>query len=180
MSPFKAIGEQARWRTIYDLLVVTDTGGIVTYDDMAAALDLDGVKDRHVIQMAMRRAAREHETIDKRAVEAVPNLGYRVVLPPEHMRLARQHQARSSKALVAGRSKVVNVDLNGLEPDVRQAFQIVAQAFAMQMDFNRRMDVRQQRLEETLNTIAERHGRSETEIAELRERLARLERREAS
>lgn len=180
MSPFKAIGEQARWRTIHDLLLMTDTGGVVTYDDMAAALDLDSVKDRHVIQMAMRRAAIEHERVDKRAVEAVPNLGYRVVLPPEHMRLARQQQSRSSRALVAGRSKVVNVDMNGLEPDVRQAFQIVAQAFAMQMDFNRRMDVRQQRLEEALDTISERHGRSESEIGELRERLARLEQREAS
>lgn len=180
MAPFEALGEQARWRTIYDLLTQTETGGILSYRTMSAALNLDPVKDRHVIQMAMRRAAREHENFDKRAVEAVPNVGYRVVLPPEHMRLARQQQARSSRALVAGRSKVVNVDLNGLEPEVRQAFQVVAQAFAMQMDFNRRMDVRQQKLEEAMETIAQRHGRSELEISELRERLARLERREAS
>lgn len=180
MSPFKAIGEQARWRTIYEILSATGTGEVLTYKEMAEALDLDPDEQRHTIQMAMRRAAIEHEKFDKRAVEAVANVGYRVVLPPEHMRLAKQQQARSSRALVAGRSKVVNVDLNGLEPDVRQAFQVVAQAFALQMDFNRRMDVRQQRLEQAMQAIAVRSDRSEAEIAELRDRLARLENRQAS
>jgi len=45
----------------------------------------------------------------------------------------------------------------------------------MQMDFNRRMDVRQKRLETAVNSIEERHDRSASEVAKLKERLERLE-----
>lgn len=175
MSPFQPQGEQARWRIIYERLCRVPTGDTVTYEQLGEALDLDPERDRHPIQMAVRRAAREHEEQDLRALEAVPNVGYRVVEAPEHLRLARQQQRRSHRALVRGHSKVVNVDISGLEPEARKAFEVVARAFAMQMDFNRRFDVRQRRLEDTVNSISERHERSEAEIAELRERLARLE-----
>lgn len=175
MVPFVPLGEQARWRTVLDLLRKTATGDVVTYEQIGEALSLDADDERHAIQMAVRRAAREHEEEDKRALEAVPNVGYRIIEAQEHMRLARQQQKKSSRALVAGHSKVVNVDLNELEPQVRNAFQVVAQAFAMQMDFNRRMDVRQRRLQDAVASVAERTDRSEAEIAELRARLERLE-----
>jgi hypothetical protein len=177
MSPFEPIGDRARWRILYDMLQLVPTNGILTYDRMAEALDLHPESDRHIIQMAMRRAAREHEVVDKRAVDVVPNKGYRVVTAPEHMGLARRQQRRSSRALKAGHSKVVNVDLSNLDPEARKAFEVVARAFAAQMDFNRRIDIRQRRLEEALSTIDERHVRSEEEIAELRRRLEQLEQR---
>lgn len=175
MSPFEAAGGTARWRIIYSLLDARDVGAVLTYEDMAAALDLDAATDRHTIQLAMRRAAKELERRNKHAVEAVANVGYRIVEPAEHLRLARGQQQRSSRALVRGHSKVVNVDLSGVDPEVRSAFQVVASAFAMQMEFNRRTDVRQKRLEESLNKVRETSTRTEEEVAELRERLERLE-----
>jgi hypothetical protein len=175
MPPFEPVGDRPRWQVVYELLRQTETNDVLTYDTMGAALGLHPDADRHPIQMAMRRAAREHEQVDKRAVEAVPNKGYRVVRPPEHMQLARRQQRRSTRALRSGHSKVVNVDLSGLDPDTRQAFEVVARAFAAQMDFNRRMDVRHRRLEEALTSMDQRHERSEEEIAELRRRLERLE-----
>ncbi len=177
MSPFESIGDRARWRLVYeDILVKKPVGGIVTYDEMGEALDLDPEGDRHAIQMAMRRAARELEQVDKHAVDAVPNKGYRIIEAVEHMQLARRQQRKSHHALQAGHSKVVNVDLTALDPETRQAFEVVARAFAAQMDFNRRIDIRQRRLEGALSTILERHDRSEEEIAALKERLERLER----
>jgi hypothetical protein len=178
MSPFEPAGETARWRILYDLLSERTIGDVLTYDDMAAALDLDSVKDRHTIQVSMRRAAKELEEEDKHAVEAVINVGYRIVEPEEHLRLARGQQKRSSRALVRGHSKVVNVDLSNVDPEVRQAFQVVASAFAMQMEFNRRTDIRQKRLEESLDSVREKSTRTEEEVAELRERLERLEQRQ--
>ncbi len=173
--PFQPIGDQARWRVLYELLCQVETDGLLSYEAMGAALNLDPEEQRHTIQLAMRRAAREHEARDKRAVESVPNVGYRVVLPPEHLRLAQSQQKRASKALVRGHSKVVNVDFNGLEPDVRRSFEVVGQLFAMQMDFNRRTDVRQRRLETVVESVTERTNRTEEELTQLRERLARLE-----
>lgn len=172
---FQPRGERARWRICYDLLVKRQVDGVLTYEEIGEALELDPVNDRHAIQMAMRRAAVEHERVDCRAVEAVPNVGYRVVTAPEHLRLARYQQRRSSRALARGSSKVTHVDLSKLEPEQRKAFEVVAQAFAMQMDFNRRFDVRQRRLEETIATAVTRQDRSEEEIAELRARLEQIE-----
>lgn len=175
MTPFEPAGEKARWRMIYDILVKRDIGDVITYEEMAEVLELDAEADRHAIQMAVRRAAKEYESADLRALDSVPNEGYRIVEPTEHMRLARKQQKKSHRALARGHSKVVHVDLSGLDPDARKAFEVVAQAFAMQMDFNRRMDVRQKRLEQTIGTINQKHDRSVEEIEALKERLARLE-----
>lgn len=175
MSPFDPIGEKARWRIIYDALVKVPIDGVIDYATLGGTLDLDPDADRHAIQMAMRRAARELEEVEKRAVESVPNIGYRVVQPPEHLRLAQQQQRRSRKALMRGQSKVVNVDMNALDPETRKAFDVVGRAFAMMMDLNRRLDTRQKRLENTVEEIVGRSDRSEAEIAELKERIARLE-----
>lgn len=177
MTPFEPIGERARWRVLYDLLLTCSVGDALTYKQMAEVLDLDADADRHAIQMAMRRAAREYEVEDSRALESVPNQGYRIVQPTEHLRLAHNQQRKSHKALARGHSKVVHVDLSGLDPEIRKGFEVVARAFAMQMDFNRRMDVRQRRLETVVSSISERHDRSEDEIAALRERLERMESR---
>lgn len=175
MAPFRPLGERARWRVIYDMLKKASVDDVITYESLGEALDLDPEADRHVIQMAMRRAGREHEVNDKRAIDVVPNTGYVIVPAPAHLDLARRHQKKSSKSLARGQSKVVNVDLGGLEPETRRAFEVVARAFAMQVDFNRRFDVRQARLEESVNAMTERTERTEEEIAELKARLARLE-----
>ena len=177
MTPFEPAGEQARWRILYGLIQPMPTDATVTYEQMGEALELHPADDRHAIQMAVRRAARESEKVDKRALEAVPNVGYRIVQPEEHARLAARQQQRSSRALKAGHSKVVNVDLNGVDPEVRKAFEVMAHAFAMQMDFNRRMDVRQKRLEQAVDSVTNRQDRSAEDVAALRERLERMEER---
>lgn len=175
MAPFQPKGTKARWRIIYDLLCATEVNGVVTYEQLAEALGMHAETDRHRMQVAMRRAALEHEQVDKRAVDAVENVGYRVVRPPEHLVLARRHQKKSNGSLQRGRSKAVNVDLSGVDEATRQALDTVARAFALQMEFNRRFDVRQQRLEEALSTVNKKAERSQEEIAELRARLDRLE-----
>jgi hypothetical protein len=175
VSPFVPAGEQARWRIIYGLLQPLQVDDVLKYETIGAALDLDPVADRHTIQMSMRRAAREYEVEDSRALDTIPNVGYRVVATPEHLVLARRQQKRAGRALARGHSKVIHVDLAHVDPEVRTAFQVVAQAFAMQMDMNRRLTGRQDKLERAVKDIAGRSERSESEVAELRARLERLE-----
>lgn len=175
MSPFEPAGDIARWRTLYELLQKLTVGDVLTYEAMAEALELDAEDDRHTIQVAMRRASKELEEENKHATEAVKNVGYRIVEPEEHLTLARRQQRKSSKALVRGNSKVVNVDLSDVDPEVRKAFQVMASAFAMQMEFNRRTDVRQKKLEESLDAVKQQSSRTDEEVAELRARLERLE-----
>jgi hypothetical protein len=175
VSSFKPVGETARWRTLYDLLRSADVNGVLTYEAMAQALALHPETDRHVIQMAMRRAARELETVDKHAVTSLRNVGYRVVRPDEHVILARGQQRRSTRALARGHSKVVNVDLNGLSPEVRQLTEATMRAFSMQLEFNRRTDVRQRRLEDAIATMGQRADRTQEELDAIQARLTRLE-----
>lgn len=156
-------------------MTTRSVGEVVTYDTLAGVLDLDAVADRHTIQMSMRRAAREFEEVDRHAVESVPNIGYRIVEAPEHLVLAKRQQRKAGKALQRGHSKVVHVDLSSVEPEIRSAFQVVAQAFALQMDMNRRLEGRQAKVESAVSEIAGRSERSEAEVAELRARLERLE-----
>jgi leucyl aminopeptidase len=184
MSPFRPVGDRPRWRVIYDLLRKLNVGDLLSYEEMGHALDLDADTDRLTIQLAMRRAARELEVVDKHAVDAVTNQGYRIVEPNEQAHLARRHQRKANRSLARGQSKVVNVDFNQIDPETRKAFEIMAGAFAAQIDFNRRMDVRQRNLEKAVEAVSarteEKALRTDEELAELRARLRRLEERRTS
>jgi len=175
MSPFEPTGDRARWRIIYDLLVKAETDDTVTYEDMGYALGLDPVADRHLIQMAVRRAAREHESADNRALDAVPNVGYRIVKAPEHLTLAQRHQKKAGRSLARGKSKVDHVDLSGVPPETRRLFEVVGMAFKMQADFNQRLDIRQERLERQVQAAVSAQEHTSEEMTELRKRLDRLE-----
>ncbi|MFL3869241.1 hypothetical protein LT966_21820 [Streptomyces griseobrunneus] len=175
MKPFEPIGAEARWRTVYKLLTRQNVGDTVTYQQLADALDLHPKRDRTTIQAAVRRASQDFEERDKHALTAVANVGYRVVEAHEHLGLARKQQRKAGRALANGHSKVINVDFTGMDPEVRKAFEVTGRAFSLQMDFNRRFDVRQKRLESVVQETSQRTDRNEAEIAELKERLARLE-----
>ena len=179
MSPFVPVGERARWRVIYDLLIEMQVGDVLTYNKMAMALELDPHADRHTLQVAMRRAADEYLMSHNHAVEAVINKGYRVVEAPEHVHLAQKHQKRSRRALVRGHKTIVHVDMEALDEETRKAFDIVAAALAAQMDFSRRLDIRQRFLEKSLKEVQEgqqqAQQRTQEELRAMQERLERLE-----
>jgi hypothetical protein len=174
-KPFEPVGDRARWLVVYDMLVATEMNGIVGYEDMATALSLDPVADRSLIQVTMRRAAKQHEVVDKRAVVAVPNKGYRVVEPAEHLGLARRQQVRSKKALARGHSKAVNVDMSKIEPETRKALDMVASVIALQMDFNRRAETKLAAHDRAIQALTAAKERTDEERQEFRERLERLE-----
>lgn len=174
-TAFTPVGEVARWRLVYQLMQRADVGDTITYKSMAKVLDLNSETDRDTIRAAVHRAAREYERNEKRAIDAVPNVGYRVVAPAEHLTLARRHQRKSYKALRRSHSKAVNVDVTGMPMEMRKGFEVVARALAMQMEFNRRTDIRQKRLEEAVESMGERSDKTEAELQELRARLEKLE-----
>lgn len=172
MSPFEPRDGVAVWSILYDRLSAASINDVVTYTELSELIDAD----RAAVQSAVRRAAKELSSIDKRALVAVPNVGYRVIAPEEHLTLAKRHQAKSGRALKRGYSAAVDVDLSDVDPEVRKALGIVAQAFSMQMEFNRRTDVRQRKLEKQLDSMIPKVARNEAELAELRERMEKLER----
>lgn len=173
MSAFEALGPDGRalWRTAYDLLKVVPISDVLEYSVLEAALG----RDRSGVQTHMRRAATELLRVDNRAIVAVPNVGYRVVEPERHLDIAKGKQQRSSRQLQRGRAVVTHVDMTALEPTVRKAFEVAATAFSMQIDFNRRIDIRQKRIEEQVAKMTPKVERTAEEVEELKRRLAALE-----
>ena len=169
---FKPKGEYALRVQALEALRAHSVGETVPYAELE---DLLGT-GRKQVQAAVRAAAPEFLDVDQQAVEAVPNVGYRIVPASDHVRLAQGLQRRSSRALVRGHAVVTKVDFATLSPEVRALTEATARAFAVQIDFNRRMDVRQERLEAAIDAVSAEQNRSADEVAELRERLARLER----
>lgn len=178
-EPFKPIGTQARWRTIYDLLKKTPTGKVITWEKLGDALALDPVKDRAAIVGAVRRAAKEHEEKDRRALDTVRGEGYMPVDATGSLVVARKQQVRSGRALARGHHTATHVDLNGASPEVRKALEILAGQFDAQLEFNRRVAGKQLRMEQDLAAIRdsqqEDRERTDAETDALKQRLARLE-----
>lgn len=158
---FKPIAERARWRMIYDLFRGAGVGETVTYDQMAAALGLHWKRDRHALQMAARRAGLELERVDKRAADAVKNIGYRVVQPAEVLGLGRRRNRKAGTQIQRGSITTSAVDLNDVDPATRAALETLARGFAMQAEINRRFAAKQREHDELL-------GRHDEEIAELK------------
>jgi hypothetical protein len=64
-----------------------------------------------------------------------------------------------------------------MEPGNRRLAEAMIQAFSAQIEFNRRMDVRQKRLEVAVAEVVDRQEHSDSEVADLKARLAKLEER---
>jgi hypothetical protein len=172
---FEPLGEVARWRVVYDLLVKTDTEDVLTYATIAEALGLDPDEDRAKIAAACRRAIKEHLHEDRRAAVVVVNVGYRVVPAAQQLQIARGFQRKAGRALAAGHSQVTHFDPTGLDPNTRGAFELMARAFQRQADINDRLQRDGELLRGELDRIQVRTERTEDELAEIKARLARLE-----
>lgn len=171
MSPFKPAGEQARWRTAYEQLRATQPGDVLTYEKLGGALGLHPRTERHKIQQAVKAAAQHFLEEDKRAIEAVINEGYRVVDARGHLVLARTHHVKSSRELDRGHAVAVNVDLNGVDPNVRRALEMTAEGLSMLLEHNQRFEARQAKFEKALASVSVKVERNEAELAELRAEL---------
>lgn len=177
---FQPIGNRARWRIAYDLLRATKEDEILTYEALGNALNLHPSSDRPTIATAVHQAAKRLEENDKRAIQCITNVGYRVVTAAEHLDLAGMYQAKSVSALERGHSKVVNVDMSGMASGMRRAFDAANRAFTAQLEAVHRLDVRQTRLEQAMEAVTVRQEDQENKYLSIEERLARLEQRDVS
>jgi len=161
--PFGPKGEVAQWRTIYRLFQQAAVGDTVGYEEMAEALDLDPVAERHRVQAAARKAATNLLKVDDRAVEVVPNEGYRLVPAERQIPLAGQQVERAARVLDKGKDLTVHVRLDELSPEGRGIVQAMSLGFAQVAEYARQMT---RRMEDHENRLAD----IETELKRLSRR----------
>lgn len=166
---FETIGDRPRWALALEVFRKYSVGDVVPYQAIADVLDTDA---RQVVQSAARDAGRRLLDEDSRAIEAVPNKGYRIVAADEHVRLAKSQERRSRRALVKGHATVTHVDMNGLSEDYKRLVLATAAGFSRLIDMARSTErnvARIARAQESLEL------RVDEGLSENAERLARLE-----
>lgn len=177
--PFEPIGDRARWRVLADIFKETPRGTMIDYEELGDALGLHPVDDRDAIRAAVQSASKCLSREHNRSLQAVRGFGYRVVMPEEHIDLARSQQRRSRKALSRAQGHVENVDLSALDETQRHLVMAAASALAWQQRQIKRLDLRQSNLESVVDSVTTRVQRTESEhaarLAELEERIAELE-----
>ena len=172
MNLFKPVGEKSRKDFALEVLREHSVGDVVPYATFGDRLGDDA---RRVIQAAVRDAGKDFLKLDGHAIEAVPNVGYRVVEPDGHVRLAEKQRKRSVRSLRRGSSLVSSVDYNGMSAESRRLAEGMAMGFAHLLEQNARMDARVRSVEVVADAVAEKQDRTDSEVAELRARLSRLE-----
>ena len=144
--PFVPAGEKARWRVIYEIMQNADYGDVLKYWELGAALGLDHAndKDKHTIQMAVRRATIQLERVEGRTAVSVRNQGYQIAKPGEHLGIGRARNKRAGRQLDRGERVTNGVDLNLVDDETRKALMVLARGFQVQREVNRRiMDAQQ-------------------------------------
>jgi hypothetical protein len=162
MSPFAPKGEVAQWRAIYRLFQNAEVGATVTYQVMADVLALHPVKDRARIQAAARQAARKFLQVDDRAVEVIPNEGYRLASAERQIPLAGAQVERAARVLDKGKDLTVHVRLDELSPEGRNIVQAMSLGFTQVAEYARQMTRRMEDHENRLSDV-------EAELQRLRE-----------
>lgn len=166
---FEAIGDKPRWALTLDVFREHETGETVTYKAIGEAL---GTTDRRIIQASAREASKRLLREDDKAIEAVPNKGYRIVTAEEHIRLAKSQEKRSRRALVKGHATVTHVDVNGLSPEAQRIMHATGQGFARVLDMMRATERNVKRVERAQEAL---ELRVDDQLSDAAERLAQLE-----
>jgi DNA-binding winged helix-turn-helix (wHTH) protein len=174
---FEPKGAEPRWKIVYRLFENAPNDEVVTYHEIAEALDANVVTDLPTIQNSVYQAAKRLLRDRNKALDNVRGKGYRVVEQVEHYDLAHRQQRKATRRLKAGHAIAVYTDMNGMSMDEKRLVEGARRLLAAQLDFNRRTDLRLKDHDKALAEIGNRQDRTEEENAEIRDRLSRLEER---
>lgn len=176
-SSFEPVGAEARWKVVYHLLERTSVGDVLSYDKLGEALEVDPLRGRPVIYPAVARAGALYLETHLRALVAVPNLGYRVVEPFEHLALARGHNKKAGRELERGYRVATQVDLTGVDPQVVRSLELLALGLSQQSEINRRQARTNAKIAKAMEATAVKADRTADQVDEVLDRLAKLEAR---
>jgi hypothetical protein len=163
MAPFAPKGEVAQWRVVYRLFQQAEVGATLTYDELGSALDMDPKEDRHRIQAAARKASEKFLRVDDRAVEVVPEVGYRLATAERQIPLAGAQVERATRSLEKGKDLAVHVRMEELSEEGRQIVHAMAVGFSAVAEYTRQISRRMEDHEGRLADV-------EAELKRIRER----------
>jgi hypothetical protein len=167
---FEPKGERAQWRIVYDLLCPLGVGDILTYDAITEALGVDNINQ---VRGAVHRAAKEWGKDHHRALSPVHKVGYRVVAGAETEILIRKQHRRTRRSMTKARDLTRDTDRSMLSPEERVRFDRMELRLSRHTDMIRRIDTRQDKMEEAIETDRAARQATEAKVARLEEAMRR-------
>lgn len=160
--PFQPKGEIPQWEMVYQLIHPLAVGETIDYDTLEQQLGFDVRSARAPIYKAIK----ELENNELRTMEVVVGVGYRVVEPWEHERLARRHHRKGRKQLGQALNKLRSANRSKMSPEEARRFDIMEVTVARHEDVLRRLDGKVARLDAAIQQSRDEYRASNDEIAQ--------------
>lgn len=157
---FQPKGERPEWRMLYDLMRVQPRGTVLTYEALDDALGRPFLANRSPFYKALK----EVETHDQRTFEAIRNEGYRCDQPAEHQYVAVAQHKRPVRHLKAAGRKIKAADRTQLSHELVTRFDALEHHWTVQAA----------KLEQRLDKVDQRVGRTEKDQAATADQIGRL------
>jgi len=110
------------WRELYDTYKETEYDTIITYDQLSKTIGFNILEKRYIIE-AFKRVMLH---MNNKALENIPNKGYRVVRPNEHSRLAAREVKRAERRVRKGVELSLYVDFEKLNQREQALLTLIA------------------------------------------------------
>lgn len=173
-------GPKSQRQTIVDFMADRPYDSVTTYEELGAALGMNPRDDKQLIRSVVHSArdalAKEHH----RTLEAVRSVGYRIIRPEEHVKVAGELQRKAGRTVALARTTVESVDLAELSEEGRKIAMAAAAALGYQAQMIQRMDLRQADIERVLDAVTEKVDETVAATEEHQARLSTLEERIAA
>lgn len=171
---FESMSDKSRRQTVVDLFETVQPGEVVPYNVLEDVLGLDRPTTQSVVNQAKTGIQRTHQ----KSLVAVRNVGYQVIQPGSHLRLAQHHQKKGRKQTRRALMAVENTDYDQLDETQRLRFDVAVSVIKTLVQWEKRADLRfasREKLDEFVSQQDSRNQRTDSEVSELRNRLARVE-----
>lgn len=169
---FNTKGDRPQWRTVYERLCTMKIGDVISDIDLYTLLPN---APEPSVRGAFQRAKREMQDEHKRSFARVRRVGYRMVEPTEHERLALAQHRKAKRRLKAGWNEAHSADRTLLAPQDRRRIDEIEDHLTRHQQMIKRLEVRQDRTEvrvavtekdsaklsdriDQLSALLERHG----------------------
>lgn len=172
---FDPKGAQSERKVVYDLISAPSVGAIITFQMLNEVLGRDFKSDRGPLY----KARQDLERINKRCLESVPGVGYRVVDGIDQVKLAGRRFVYAGRQINKGLVTVCNVDRNKLSDDEIKIADRTERRLRARLDSTSRKADKAERQHLPAVTPPDRTvGRNTARLSQ-KERLAQLERQMA-
>jgi hypothetical protein len=174
-TPFqpKASDGIAQWERLYGYFQGLPHGHVATYDEVLAATEID----LRINRMPIYKCIQQLEENDKKTLESVHSVGYKVAQPNEHELLARRHHRSARRQLAKSVRKARSANRSLLTATERQRIDDIEVTLSRHADAIRRLDGRVKAVEKAQKQVKEeteaKYGEVSDTVRRMREALAR-------